>query len=60
MEAEKRVLEWPDDNDEIPDPEEEMTPPRDDVTDAVREAAKRRLVPADEDVPNDCINEKML
>lgn len=60
MESEKREWEQITYNDEIPDPEEETAPPRDDEADAVRKAAKRRLVPADEDVPNDCFSPHLL
>ncbi len=59
MENEKREWEQITYNDEIPDPEEEA-PPRDDEADALRKAAKRSLVPADEDVPNDCISPRLL
>jgi len=60
MESEKREMEQQDYNDEIPDPEEETVPTRDDETDAMHKAARRHRVPADEDVPNDCFSEKML
>lgn len=60
MDLEKRVVEQMVYNDEIPDPEEVTTPPRDDIAEAVRKAAKRRLIPPDEDVPNDCFSERML
>jgi hypothetical protein len=60
METEKRETEQLDYDDEIPDPEELTLPPRDDETDALRSAARHRLVPADENVPNDCFSERML
>lgn len=59
MEKEKIAREQLNYNDDIPDPEEEAAP-RDDETDSLRKAAKRHLVPADEDVPNDCFNQRML
>lgn len=59
MDREKPALEQMVYNDEIPDPEEEAAP-RDDVADMLRKAAKRRLVPADEDIPNECFGERML
>jgi len=60
MESEEREVEQLVYNDEIPDPEEETVPPRDDEAEALRKAAKRHRVPADEDVPNDCFSERML
>lgn len=59
MDSEKRALEPMVYSDEIPDPEEEAAP-RDDVADALRKAARQRLVPADEDIPNECFSERML
>ena len=35
-------------------------PPRDDEVESVLKAARRRLIPVDEDVPNDCFSEKLL
>jgi len=59
MEKEKMIREQLDYNDDIPDPEEE-TAPRDDEADALRSADRRHLVPADEDVPNECFGRRML
>ena len=59
MDSEKQFLEQLVYNDDIPDPEEEAAP-RDNVADALRKAAVRHLVPADEDVPNDCFSERLL
>lgn len=59
MDEEKQAIEPLAYNDEIPDPEEEPAP-RDDETEALRQAARHKLVPADEDAPNDCFSERML
>ncbi|MDD3214629.1 MAG: hypothetical protein PHY64_13215 [Eubacteriales bacterium] len=59
MEKEKTEQEQLEYNDNIPDPEEEAAP-HDDEADSLRNAARRHLVPVDEDVPNDCFSRRML
>ncbi len=59
MDEEKSVWEQQKFDDDIPNPEEEPAP-RDDEAEALRKAAQKRLVPADEDSPNDCFSEKLL
>ncbi|MCE5343514.1 MAG: hypothetical protein LLF96_08040 [Eubacteriales bacterium] len=59
METEKYEREQLNYDDDIPTPEED-TPPRDDEAEALLKAAARHLVPADEDVPNDCFSQRLL
>ncbi len=59
METEKYEREQRHYDDEIP-PSEEETPPPDDETDEMIKAVAKHLIPADEDVPNDCFNQSLL
>jgi hypothetical protein len=59
MDEEINVWEQQKFDDDISDPEEEPAP-RDDEAEALHKAAQKRLVPADEDTPNDCFSEKLL
>lgn len=59
MDEQRQLLEPLAYQDDIPDPEEEA-PPRDDEADALLHAARRRLVPSDEHVPQECFDERLL